>query len=106
MGAAADAELDAMLEESEREILMGHRGTASCRNLIGGVAPIVSRLCKNLTLLKQVMTSPTHTLIFPTKPQGSGFELTSESPSLQYPHLRTSALLTLSKLMAIDLHFW
>ena len=77
MGAAADADLDAMLEESEREILIGHRGTASCRNLIGGVAPIVSRLCKNLTLLKQVMTSPTYTPHrYRFRVSGSGFKLT------------------------------
>ena len=79
MGAAADADLDAMLEESEREILTGHRGTASCRNLIGGVAPIVSRLCKNLTLLKQVMTSPTYTYIFPTGLQLSEFRVLDPS---------------------------
>ena len=67
-----------MLEESEREILAGHSdggGTATCRHLIGSVAPIVSRLCKNLGLLKT------------------------------YPQLRSAAVLALSKLMAVDLRF-
>ncbi|KAG0620104.1 hypothetical protein M758_4G189600 [Ceratodon purpureus] len=72
LAASEDARIDSLLEKTESEIIFGE---SNKRFLIGAMAPIVAKTCRNLSLMQQ------------------------------YPGLRSSAMLALCKLMAIDADF-
>jgi condensin complex subunit 1 len=73
MAASEDARIDVLLEKAESEIVGGETNQ---QFLIGTMAPIVAKICRNMTLMQQ------------------------------NPRLRSSAMLALCKLMAIDANFW
>lgn len=72
LAASEDARLDFLLEKTESEIISGD---SSHKFLVGAMAPIVAKICRNSGLMQQ------------------------------YPRLRVSAMLALCKLMAIDADF-
>lgn len=72
LAASEDARLDSLMEKTEFEIISGE---SNRKFLIGAMAPIVAKICRNSSLMQQ------------------------------YPRLRTSAMLALCKLMAINADF-
>ncbi|KAG0630533.1 hypothetical protein M758_1G185600, partial [Ceratodon purpureus] len=72
LAASEDARLDSLLEITESEIISGE---SNKKFLIGSMAPIVAKICRNSSLMQQ------------------------------YPQLRVSAMLALCKLMTIDADF-
>ncbi|XP_024543850.1 condensin complex subunit 1 isoform X1 [Selaginella moellendorffii] len=72
VAAAEDVKLDYLLEKAEREIVSG---SETRKLLIGSISPLVSKLCKNSTVLQK------------------------------FPQLRSSVVLCLCKLMAVDSNY-
>lgn len=54
LAASEDARLDSLLEKAESEIISGE---TSRKFLIGAMAPIVARICRNSGLMQQVTSS-------------------------------------------------
>lgn len=55
LAASEDARIDSLLERSEFEIISGE---SNKKFLIGAMAPIVAKICRNSSLMQQVMQSP------------------------------------------------
>lgn len=54
LAASEDARLDSLLERTESEIITGE---SNQKFLIGAMAPIVAKICRNSSLMQQVMPS-------------------------------------------------
>jgi condensin complex subunit 1 len=54
LAASEDARLDSLLERTESEIISGESNE---KFLIGSKAPIVAKICRNSSLMQQVMAS-------------------------------------------------
>lgn len=52
LAASEDARIDVLLEKTEKEIISGEE---SRRFLIGVMAPIVAKICRNSGLMQQVL---------------------------------------------------
>jgi condensin complex subunit 1 len=52
LAASEDARIDVLLEKTEKEIISGEE---SRRFLIGFMAPIVAKVCRNSGLMQQVL---------------------------------------------------
>lgn len=112
LAASEDARLDSLLEKAESEIISGE---SSRTFLIGAMAPIVAKICRNSGLMQQVTPYALYDSVTLFQILNLSWSVSYRIYSLiskslivctQYPRLRVSAMLALCKLMAIDADFW